>query len=261
MPWAGGILGSPLLRPGGAGRELPVVVEQVVEVSVVPLGRLVGPCALEPAGDGVGTLAGAEGVRPADALRLDGATLRLGADVFRTGGTMALAEGMPPDDESHCLLVVHRHPPERLPNVLGRSQGIRVTVGPLRVNVYKAHLYGSEGVTEFPVTAVALVSEPRVLRAPEDLVGLHDVLPPEAEAERLEPHRFQGAVSGEDDEIAPGDLAAVLLLDRPEQAARLVEARVVGPAIERCEALSALRRRRPCRRRCGTCRQRATSSG
>src|SRR5205823_3167436 len=56
--------------------------------------------------------------------------------------------------------------------------------------------------------------------------------------ERLEPHRLVGAVAGEDDQIRPGELSAVLLLDRPEQPARLVEAGIVRPAIEGCEALS-----------------------
>ena len=111
--------------------------------------------------------------------------------------------------------------------------------GPLRIHVDQAHLHGAERTGELPVAAVALVAEPGVLRPPEDLLGLPDVLAPEAEAERLEPHRFVGAVAGEDQEVGPGDLAAVLLLDRPEQPARLVEARVVGPAVERGEALSA----------------------
>ena len=105
------------------------------------------------------------------------------------------------------------------------GQRIRVAVRPLRVHVDQAHLHGAERTGELPVAAVALVAEPRVLRAPEDLVGLPDVLPPEAEAERLEPHRLQGEVAGEDDQVGPGDLPAVLLLDRPEQPARLVEVR------------------------------------
>src|ERR671911_261654 len=128
---------------------------------------------------------------------------------------MAFAEGVTADDERNRLLVVHRHTAEGLPNVPGGRQRIRVA-------------------------AVALVAEPRVLRAPEDLLGLPDVLPPEAEAERLEPHRLQGAVAGEDDQIGPGDLPAVLLLDRPEQPARLVEAYVLGPAVEGGEALTAV---------------------
>src|SRR5262249_53999957 len=136
------------------------------------------------------------------------------------------------------LLVVHRHATECLPDVPGGGQRIRVAVGPLRVHVDQAHLDGTERIGELPVAAVALISEPRALGPPEDLLGLPDVLSPEAEAEGLEPHRFQGTVAGEDQEIGPGDLPAVLLLDRPEQPARLVEVRVVGPAVEGGEALS-----------------------
>src|SRR6185369_1866936 len=90
---------------------------------------------------------------------------------------------------------------------------------------------------EVAVAAVSLVPEPCVLRAPEDLLRLPDVRPPEAEAERLEAHRLHRHVAGEDEEIRPRDLLPVLLLDRPEQAARLVQVRVVGPAVERREPL------------------------
>ena len=46
-------------------------------------------------------------------------------------------------------------------------------------------------------------------------------------------------VAGEDEQVGPGELLAVLLLDRPQQPARLVEAGVVRPAVERREALGA----------------------
>src|SRR6202043_1607200 len=81
--------------------------------------------------------------------------------------------------------------------------------------------------------------EPRVLGPPVDVVGLPGVLPSTAEAERLEAHRLQGAVAGEDHQVGPGDLVAVLLLDRPQQPAGLVEADVVRPAVEGSEALGA----------------------
>ena len=234
-----GVRGRPLLRAGRARRQLPVVLEQVLQEAVVPLRRLVGPCALQPAGERVGAVAAVEGVLPAETLLFDRGSLGLRTDVLRTDCTMGLAERVAADDERHRLLVVHRHTAERLSDVPGGSQRIRVAVGSLRIHVDEAHLHGAERTGELPVAAVALVSEPGVLGAPEDLVGLPDVLAPEAEPERLEPHRIHGDVAGEDQEISPGDLPAVLLLDRPEQPARLVEARVVGPAVERREALSA----------------------
>src|SRR5664279_4642762 len=60
-----------------------------------------------------------------------------------------------------------------------------------------------------------------------------------AEAEGLEAHRLQGAVAGQDHEVGPRELAAVHLLDGPEQTARLVQVAVVGPAVEGGEALLA----------------------
>ncbi len=231
------IRGSPLLRAGGARRQLPLVLEQVVQVAVVPRDRVGGPRALEAARHRVGADAGTDGVVPTQALRLDGTTLGLQTDVVGTVGAMALAERVATDDQRHRLLVVHRHPAERLADVTGRRQRVRVAVRALRVDVDEAHLHRSERVGQLAVAAVALVAQPRVLGTPEDLVGLPGVGAPEAEAERLEPHRLEGDVAGEDEEVGPRELAAVLLLDRPEQPARLVEAGVVGPAVERREAL------------------------
>src|SRR5262249_48790759 len=90
-----------------------------------------------------------------------------------------------------------------------------------------------------PAVDGALISKPGVLGPPEDLVRLPSVLAPEGEAERPEAHRFICAVAGEDDQVGPGDLVAVLLFHRPEQPAGLVEARVVGPAVEGSKALHA----------------------
>ncbi len=125
---------------------------------------------------------------------------------------------------------------------------VGVAVRALGVHVDQAHLHRAERVGELALAAVALVAEPGVLWAPEDLVGLPDVRTPEAEAERLEAHRLEGDVAGEDEQVGPRHLPSVLLLHRPQQAARLVEVRVVGPAVERREALRAACRHRRGRR-------------
>ena len=150
-----------------------------------------------------------------------------------------LAEGVTADDQRQRLLVVHRHAAERLADVTAGRHRIRVAVGALGVDVDQAHLHGAERARQFAVAAVALVAEPLVLRAPEDLLRLPDVLASAAEPERGEAHRLQRAVAGVDQQVGPRQLAAVLLLDRPEQPAGLVEADVVGPAVERGEALGA----------------------
>ena len=129
---------------------------------------------------------------------------------------------------------------ERLADVAGRLERVGLAVGALRVDVDEAHLDRAERPRELAVTAVALVAEPGVLRTPEDLLGLPDVLAPEPEAERLEAHVLQRDVAGQDEQVGPRDLLAVLLLHRPEQPSRLVEVGVVGPAVERGEPLPAV---------------------
>ena len=240
-----GILGSPLICTAGALFQMPVVFVEVVEKPVVPLGRVVGPGALQPAGDRVVALAAAKVVLPAETLLLQAGALRFGADVLGIrGGTMGLADRVAADDERNGLLVIHRHAAERLANVLCCKGRVRDAARPLRVHVDQAHVIGAERPLDLPLAGVALIArpaaaEPAAFWAPEDLVGLLAVLPPKAEAERLEAHRFIRTVAGEDDQVGPGDLVAVLLLHRPEQPARLVEARVVGPTVEGSKALHA----------------------
>ena len=152
--------------------------------------------------------------------------------------TVGLAERMATGNQGDRLLVVHRHATERLADVDRGSERIGIAVRALRVDVDQAHLHGCERVLELTITAVALVVKPDVLVAPVDvLLRLPDVGTTAAETERLEAHRLHGDVASEHEEVGPRNLAAVLLLDRPQQAARLVEVGVVRPAVERGEAL------------------------
>ena len=233
-------LGLPLMGAGRALGQLPLVAEQVLEEAVAPLRRRRGPGDFQAAGDRVRALARAEAALPAETLLFERGALRLGTHVGRRAGAVGLAEGVTSGDERHRLLVVHRHAGEGLADVLGRRDRIRVAVGALRVDVDQAHLDRRERVLEIPGSGVALVVQPLLLGAPVDvLLRLPDVRAPAAEAEGLESHRFQRDVAGQDHEVGPRDLPAVLLLDRPEQPARLVEADVVGPAVDGREALLA----------------------
>src|SRR5438874_6589067 len=85
--------------------------------------------------------------------------------------------------------------------------------------------------------AIAFVPQPRPLGTPVELFGLPDIGATAAETERLEAHRLQRDVARENHKIGPGDFPAVFLLDWPQEAARLVEVRVVRPAVEGREAL------------------------
>ena len=243
---AGGIrrAGNPLRRPGGAFDLDPVKAEKVVEIVVVPCGRGDRPGALQAAGDRVGAVAGAEAVLPAQPLFLDRGPFRFRPDIDRrVGGTMRLAEGVTPGDQGDRFLVIHRHARKGFADVAGRGQRVRGAVRAFGVDVDQAHLHGGERVFQLAVTGIARIAQPGVFHAPVDVFfRFPDIRPSAAEAEGLESHRIQRAIAGQHHQVGPGNLVAVFLLDRPEQAARLVEVAVVGPAVQRGEALRAFAR-------------------
>ena len=235
-----GVLGLPLLGAARALRQLPFVLEQVVEEGIAPPGGRLGPGDFQAAGDRIGTEALAVLAFPAEALGLDRRTFRVRTDQRWIASAMGLAEAMAAGDQRNRLLVVHRHARERLADVARRGDRIRVAVRSLRVDVDEAHLHRAKRLLQLALAAVARVAEPGALRAPIELLRLPDVGPPAGKAEGLEAHRFQRDVAGQDHQVGPGDLTAVFLLDRPEQPARLVEVRIVRPRVERCEALLAV---------------------
>ena len=188
---AGGTFRLPLLRAGRALRQLPFVVEQVVEEVVAPLRRRLRPGDFRTAGDGVGSEACAVLALPAEALILDGGAFRLRADQRRIAGAVGLAEGVAAGNQRDGLLVVHRHAEERLADVLGRRNRIRLAVGPFRIDVDQAHLHRAERILQLAFAAIALIAEPRSLGTPVELFGLPDIGAAAAEAEGLEAHRVR----------------------------------------------------------------------
>ena len=250
----------PLLGAGGTFAQFPLEAEQVFEVVVVPLGGHGGPGDFQAAGDGVAALAGAELVVPAETLMFDVHRLGIVANVRGRRGAVGLAEGVAAGDQRHRLLIVHRHAGEGLADVLGGRERVGLTVGTFGVDVDQPHLHRGQrgfevaGVLDLAVVvlhqhAVALdargaariahvATQPLVLSAPVHVVvRLPHVLAAAGEAERLEAHGLHGHVAGQDHQVGPADVLAVGLLDRPQQAARLVQADVVWPAVERGETL------------------------
>src|SRR6516162_10403106 len=93
------ILREPLVRTGRALSQFPFIAEQVLQVIVAPFRGSSGPRHLDPAGDGIVTVAGVLPVRPTQALRLDGCTFRFGTDIlFRIGSAVRLAEAVAPSN-------------------------------------------------------------------------------------------------------------------------------------------------------------------
>ena len=237
---AGAALGRPLVGAGWALRQLPFVAEQGLEVAVVPGRRRRRPGALDAAGDRVDAHALAQLVLPAQALLLEPGALRHRADVMRLARAVRLAEGMAAGDQRHRFLVVHRHAAEGLADVARGGRRIGLAVRPFRIHVDQAHLHRRQRIGQVAVAGITLVAEPGGLRAPEGVgLRLPDVGAAARETEGLEAHRLQRDVARQDHQVGPRQLAAVLLLDRPEQAPGLVEVAVVGPAVQRREALRA----------------------
>ena len=79
---------------------------EYLEVAVVPLGGLCGPCALKTASNGILPLAALEAASPAKALFFDAGVLGGGSHVLGVARAVALAEGVTTRDESYRLLVL-----------------------------------------------------------------------------------------------------------------------------------------------------------
>jgi len=217
--------------------------EEHVEVAHVPGGGVGFPRAFDAAGGGVRALATAELVDPAEALVFDARAFRLGAHQLGVAGAVGLAEGVAAGHQGHGFFVVHRHARKGLAHVAARGHGVGLAVRALGVDVDQAHLHGSQRVGEITLAAVAAVGlvaggQPLLFMAPVDVFfRFPDVGAAAAETEGLEAHGFHGHVAGQHQQVGPRQLLAVLLLDGPQQAARLVEVAVVGPAVQRRKTL------------------------
>src|SRR5690606_32402695 len=91
-------------------------------------------------------------------------------------GAVRLSERVPASDQCEGLFVVHAHPAKGLTDIVSRGDRVGDTVGPLRVDVDQTHLHGGQRFGQLTVAAVALVTEPDLLRTPVDVVfGCPDV--------------------------------------------------------------------------------------
>ena len=229
----------PLPRSGRALCQLPFEFEQIVEEMIAPSGRRLRPDDFRAAGDGVAAHTGAVLALPAEALILDQRAFRPHADKRRIARAVGLAEGVAAGNQRDGLLVIHRHAKERFADILGGRDRIRLAVRAFGIDIDQPHLHCAERLRKLAFAAVAFVAQPRPLGTPVKFFRLPDIGTAAAETERLEAHRLQRDVAGENHQIGPGNFAAVFLLDRPQQPARLVEVGIVRPAVERCEALLA----------------------
>ena len=158
---------------------------------------------------------------------------------------MRLADGVATCGECHGFLIVHRHAGKGFADHAGRLHRIGLAVHAFGVHIDQAHMDGRQrvfqrgGIGQIGIT-VFRGRQPFGFRTPIDvLFGGPDVFAAKGKAIGLEPHAFIGDGPGKDHQVGPRDAVAVFLLDRPEQAAGLVEVGVIRPAVQGRKAVVA----------------------
>mmetsp|Transcript_7236 Transcript_7236/g.13925 ORF Transcript_7236/g.13925 Transcript_7236/m.13925 type:complete len:241 (-) Transcript_7236:910-1632(-) len=142
-------LGDPLSCSSGAFRLFPIIIEHILEVSIVPLNRVLCPSTLQATCDGVHTFATVVGAHPTQTHVFQTRTLWLWPHMFsRIGSPMCFPEGVPTCNQCHCLFVIHCHAPEGCTDVLGSEQGIWYSTRAFWVHIDEAHLHCPQGFVQ-----------------------------------------------------------------------------------------------------------------
>ena len=124
-------------------------------------------------------------------------------------------------------------------------QRIRVAVDAFGVHVDQPHVGGRQRRMHARrvvkvVEALLAIGQPLGLCSPVDvLLRVPDILSPKGKSEGLQAHGFIGDIAGQNDQVCPGNLVPVLLLNRPQQPPRLVQIDVIRPRVQRRKALVA----------------------
>lgn len=197
-------------------------------LTVSPLSGGSRPDNLKTTGESVISVTSAKGVLPSKALLLKRSGVGLRADIRARLGTVGLAKGVATGNQSNGFLIIHTHSAKGLTDIQSRGLGVRGTVGTAGINVDETHADSSKRALELRRTCgevraavvsnnvVSISGEHVLLGTPVDaLIGLVGILTAEAKAVRGEAHVLHGSVTGKDEQISPGESAAILLLDGP----------------------------------------------
>ena len=150
---------------------------------------------------------------------------------------MGLAERVTTSDQGQCFLVVHCHIAKGAADVGGGRKRIMIAVRTFRIDVDQTHLGRGQRPRQIALAIAATVGQHLGFRTPVDHVRLPGIDSTAGKTDGLEAHVFERDITGQYHQVTPGQFATIFLLDRPDQTARLVEADIVGPAIQRFETL------------------------
>ena len=108
---------------------------------------------------------------------------------------------------------------------------IGIVVGRKHGGVFLVHSSRTMGVAN-------IASQPFRFSAPINiLIGFPGIGATSGETECLKPHRFECDITRKDQQIGPGNLVAVFLLDRPKQTTRFIKPNIIRPAVQRGKTL------------------------
>ena len=152
---------------------------------------------------------------------------------------MCLTDGVAAAGQCRGFFVIHGHTRKGFAHVKGRTRRIGLAVHAFGIHVDETHLHGGQRVFHrvgFVEVAIAAVGrrQPFLFRAPVGIfLRVPDVFAAKGKTEGLEAHILVGQRARQQDQVGPGNLVAVFLLDRPQQTACLVEVAVVRPGVQR----------------------------
>ena len=179
----------PNLCASRAFGQLPVISEEKIEISHIPLRGIGGPGTFNPAGCGVNAQATFEIILPAKSLLDNARAFRLCAYQLGIAGTMRFTKRVPTGHKRHGLFIIHGHAREGFADVIARGDGIRIAVWAFRVHVNQAHSHGRQRVFQLALATVPIVVEPALFATPIDILfWLPNVDATAPEAKGFEPH-------------------------------------------------------------------------
>ena len=154
------ICGNPLVCSCRTLYQIPVILEQRLQIAHIPFGGIWFPSSFNTAGDGVTTFTSTEFIVPAQAHFFNGGSFWLWSHISGISCSVGFTKGMTTSNEGNGFLIIHAHSSKGGADVTARSHCIRHTVGAFGIYVNQSHLYSCQGIVQLAVASVAIVIKP-----------------------------------------------------------------------------------------------------
>ena len=142
----------PDMRTSRTFHQLPLITEQQVKITIIPLCWIGCPGTLDTTGDGVAAFARAIAAEPAKTHIFDIRTFWFGTNQRRITSAMSLAKGMATSHQRHGFFVIHRHPGKCFTHIMRTGQWIWIAIRAFRVHIDQAHLHSRQRMLQITLT-------------------------------------------------------------------------------------------------------------